>query len=110
MAYSKKTKLWIISNKVRRGIQLTEEERQWQRDLSEGPGEEQKPTAMIWRDLQVERPRAGKWVLVMDADARHVSMACRQKNTNTYWMAKGRVFVNPAYWLTKEDLLNIPTE
>ena len=110
MAYSNTTKRWIIENKAHRGIQLTEEERQWQRELNENGGPEQKQPAMIWRDLQVERPRAGQWVLVMDEDCRHVAMACRQKKPNTFWIAKGLPFRHPAYYLTKDDMLNIPTE
>lgn len=106
--YTTRTKKWIISNKMTKGIELTPEEQEWKREIEKE--ERAKCPSQGWRDIdKVGRPRAGQWVLLMDKDFKHVAMGIRQKNTDIYWIAKGTSFANPGYYMTKEDLLNIPT-
>lgn len=95
-----KTKFYkgqVLKNKISRGIELEED-----RKAKEPSGK--------WRDMEEGRPRAGQWVLLMDVNFRHVAMGERQKDTDIYWIAKGRPFINPAYYMTKDDLLNLPTK
>lgn len=68
MTYSKSTKQWILANKKKRGFPLTDEEREWERELY--PSRETKPRKGRPKETEADkRKRRAKYAIEKRAEA-----------------------------------------
>lgn len=64
------------------------------------------PTNIEWWEYEKKKPRAGLWVLVLSKNGK-CFLACRNKESDVMWFAKGRSVLEPLFWAKLPTIIKL---